>query len=337
MPSVSSPVLVDALINAFQDSGSSAILLSGVRRRPLRFLVRTAPGGVEVWVYVWTLTHGGRASLPDEYRIQMTTVKSPLPENPSGHTLLLGYEPDTEVFAGFDLARHGEFTTGSPSVQIDVNCLHQALQDGIAFDRKTNQEIVVGVRSDQLLNYMVNARELHRQGGNANVCVLLQKASALEDVTEREMRTLGPKRRKIVALVSRWMRAASFRRQVLCAYDNRCAVTRMQLKLVDAAHILPVHAEGASDNVRNGIALSPTYHRAFDDGLIYLDEKYVMRINEEREKRLAGIALDGGIGRFKSVLGRAIHLPHDRRQRPDVSMIRRANRCRLISGTRRPC
>lgn len=184
---------------------------------------------------------------------------------------------------------------------------------------------------------MVNARELHRQGGNANMCVLLQKASALEDVTERDMRTLGPKRRKILALVSRWMRAASFRRQVLCAYDNRCAVTRMQLKLVDAAHILPVHAEGASDNVRNGIALSPTYHRAFDDGLIYLDENYVMRINEEREKRLAGIALDGGIGRFKSVLGRAIHLPHDRRQRPDVSMIRRANRCRLISGTRRSC
>lgn len=180
-------------------------------------------------------------------------------------------------------------------------------------------------------------RELHRQGGNANMCVLLQKASALEDVTERDMRTLGPKRRKILALVSRWMRAASFRRQVLCAYDNRCAVTRMQLKLVDAAHILPVHAEGASDNVRNGIALSPTYHRAFDDGLIYLDENYVMRINEEREKRLAGIALDGGIGRFKSVLGRAIHLPHDRRQRPDVSMIRRANRCRLISGTRRSC
>jgi len=53
----------------------------------------------------------------------------------------------------------------------------------------------------------------------------------------------------------------------------------MQLRLVDAAHILPVHTEETIDDVRNGIALSPTYHRAFDGGLIYLDENYAMRIN----------------------------------------------------------
>jgi putative restriction endonuclease len=55
------------------------------------------------------------------------------------------------------------------------------------------------------------------------------------------------------------------------AYGNRCAVTRVQLRLVDAAHILPVGTTGSADHVRNGIALSPTYHRAFDAGLIYLD------------------------------------------------------------------
>ena len=32
----------------------------------------------------------------------------------------------------------------------------------------------------------------------------------------------------------------------MLAYDQRCAVTRIQLRLVDAAHILPVGAEGST-------------------------------------------------------------------------------------------
>jgi len=57
------------------------------------------------------------------------------------------------------------------------------------------------------------------------------------------------------------------------AFMPRCAVTRIQLRLVEAAHILPVGAPGSIDHVCNGLALSPTFHRAFDDALIYLDKK----------------------------------------------------------------
>jgi hypothetical protein len=41
-------------------------------------------------------------------------------------------------------------------------------------------------------------------------------------------------RRRIVQTVSRLSRAANFRLQTLNAYGNRCAVTRAQLRLVDA-------------------------------------------------------------------------------------------------------
>ena len=330
MPAIDASTLVNAILDSFQDSGTSGILISSIRQHPRRFIVETETGGIEVWVYAWTLTHGGRPSLPDEYRIQMTTVSSPLPFNPKGYTLLLGYEPNLKMFAGFDLNRHRIFTVGSPSVQIDINCIYKALEDGLAFDRKTNQEIAVGIRPDQMLNYMANAEDLHRIGKNAAMYNLLSKASASEKISKKEIAKLVPNRQKIISNVTRWARSASFRQQILHAYDYRCSVTRMQLRLVEAAHVLPVQAEETIDNVSNGIALSPTYHRAYDSGLIYLDENYEMKINPTRELQIVTLKLDGGIEDFKHNLNKRIYLPQDKRQWPEISMIQKANKYRRI-------
>lgn len=89
---------------------------------------------------------------------------------------------------------------------------------------------------------------------------------------------------------------------------------------------------GDADHVRNGIALSPTYHRAFDHGLIYLDENYVMRVNPEKEEKLHSLKLDGGIETFKSGLGK-IHLPPNKGWWPDPKIIRRSNKYRRIPVT----
>jgi len=234
------------------------------------------------------------------------------------------------MFGGFDLRRHQKFTTGSPSVQIDIRCIHKALQDGLAFDRKGNDEIAVGIRPDQIVNYIANASELHRLGTSANMYGLLVKASALDVIYEKELARLPQERRKIVSMLNRLSRAACFHQQVLTAYGNRCAVSRFQLRLVDAAHILPVGAEGSTDNVQNGLALSPTFHRAFDNGLVFLDEKYVMRINPTKELQLVTLRLDGGLRDLKSLLNKRIHLPPDRRQWPEPAFIRKANKYRRI-------
>jgi len=106
-------------------------------------------------------------------------------------------------------------------------------------------------------------------------------------------------------------------------------VTRVQLRLVDAAHILSIGADGSTDQVQNGIALSPTSHRAFDAGLIYLDERHEMRINEGSLHVLQNLNLAGGIDAFRQPLGR-IFLPPDPDQHPLPDLIRRANRFRQI-------
>lgn len=88
-------------------------------------------------------------------------------------------------------------------------------------------------------------------------------------------------------------------------------------------------APGSADHVRNGIALSPTYHRAFDAGLIYLDDHFRMQINEGLIEVLRGADLVGGLDAFKLPLGK-IFLPPDPMQRPLPDFVRRANHFRHI-------
>jgi putative restriction endonuclease len=179
--------------------------------------------------------------------------------------------------------------------------------------------------------YAMNAAVLHRYGSEANVLRLLNSAVQQQPLREPELEVLTQERQRVIADVSRWSRVAGFKRRVLFAYGNRCAVTRLQLRLVDAAHILPVGAPGSVDHVRNGIALSPTYHRAFDAGLIYLDEQCRMRMNEGRLHVLEGLNLAGGVKSFREPLGK-IFLPPDANQRPLVDFIRKANLLRQISS-----
>lgn len=121
MPAVSPSTIVNEILDAIHQSGGVAAYVSETTRtHPRKFVISYNDRTYSLWVYIWTLTHGGRVSLPNEFRIQMTSGASPLAENPNGYTVLMGYYPDLKMFAGFDLKKHRVFKTGSPSVQIDT-------------------------------------------------------------------------------------------------------------------------------------------------------------------------------------------------------------------------
>jgi len=332
MPAVSPARLIDAVLDAFLESGCQAQLYSPLRQHPRKFRV-IQPNGIpfNLWVYMWTITHGGFPRSEEEYRIQMTSVSSPLDLNPDGVTVLLGWFPSTNIFGGFDLSKHRTFTQGSPSVQISLTALNSALNFGMGFSQKDNHETAVAFRPDQILNYCLNAAALHEHGAGARMLGLLEKATKVEVIESNETEGLATPRKKLVQTVEKWARDANFADNVLNAYGRRCAVTRAQLKLVDAAHIYPVGAEGSTDRVTNGIALSPTYHRAFDHGLIFLDTNLKMRINAHRVSLLESLKLTDGLSAFSHFLEKQIHLPADPRQRPALEMIRKANSFRRIA------
>jgi putative restriction endonuclease len=336
--------IVDAILEAIHESGFvGGVTSTNIRSNPRKFsMVGPENEVIDLWAYVWTLTHGGRPNLPTEYRIQMTSVTSPLPANPTpvpvGHTILIGYFPDLQVFAGFDFQRHRTFTEGSPSVQIDLTTLSQAVQDGLALERKENNDTVIAIRPDQFVAYVRNAGQLHRTGTDTRFFRLVSRAATSATLPEPQVTQLdedtarlGGPRRVIVEEVRRLARAANFREKVLSAYGNRCAVTGIQLRLVDAAHILPVGAPGSVDSVQNGIALAPTHHRALDTGLIYLDESLVMQLNPAKVAALRTLQLVERIDTFRATVGRQIRLPQDQTQWPTRQFIRQANRFRQIA------
>ena len=331
MPAIRFNEMISYLLDAIQSSGASVIYLGG--KKPPRFAINYENNRFELWVYIWTLTHGGRKSLPREYRIQMTSVQSPLLLNPNGYTVLMGYHAETGMFAGFDLAKHRIFTTGSPSVQISLDTLDIALQNGFGFSLKENEEIVIGIRPDMFIQYCINAHELHLNG-NVEFLDILQTSTQEFDHSQfdQQINQLPTERKLIVQKVQKFSRESKFRKIVLSAYENRCAISRMQLKLLDAAHILPVANQYSTDNINNGLALNPTLHRAYDNALIYIDENFLIKLNQKKIDELRSINLLGGLDYLQQFENRIIHLPQDDRQKPNRDNIRQANKFRQIDG-----
>lgn len=93
-------------------------------------------------------------------------------------------------------------------------------------------------------------------------------------------------RDRVSYIASRIVRDRVFRRIILRAYDERCAITGLKLingggrAEVDAAHIRPVES-GGPDIVSNGIALSGTAHWMFDRGLISLADNLEILVSRQ--------------------------------------------------------
>lgn len=103
---------------------------------------------------------------------------------------------------------------------------------------------------------------------------------------EQEPYFLETERQRLQNLTTRVVRDRVFRRIVLRAYDERCAITGLRIingggrAEVDAAHIRPV-AHNGPDSLRNGIALSGTAHWMFDRGLISLSDDLTILVSRQ--------------------------------------------------------
>jgi len=103
-------------------------------------------------------------------------------------------------------------------------------------------------------------------------------------------------------------RAASFRHDVLKAYDYRCAVSGFQITLggvaigCEAAHI-QAHAFDGPDTVDNGLALEPTLHTLFDRGIWSLSDDRRILVSQEFS------GSDIGLERIRSLSGQPIREP----------------------------
>lgn len=101
-------------------------------------------------------------------------------------------------------------------------------------------------------------------------------------------------RRLVEVSETRLFRDRVFAKRIQSAYDRTCAVTGLRIingggrPEAQAAHIKPV-AEHGSDSVRNGLALSATFHWMFDRFLISVDEDYRILIGPTVPDQIRGL------------------------------------------------
>ncbi|MBA2373548.1 MAG: HNH endonuclease [Chloroflexi bacterium] len=161
--------------------------------------------------------------------------------------------------------------------------------------------------------------------GHAGQLGVIEGYSA--DVQRGEV-LVAERTRRLVEAVTR---DARFRRDVMTAYEFRCAVTGLHVgtipegratRLLDAAHIRPVGARGP-DAISNGISLTPTVHRLFDEGLIsakWRGERLELVRSPLLERGMIESTRHGTYIRLDT--GAALSLPLDPSHWPSVEQVR---------------
>src|SRR5579872_346966 len=294
--------LVSDFIAVLERSSATVIRLEAGEERPARFRVVTGEGITDCILFLWTITPGGGGPgvrSPNERRIQITNVRR-IPLEPGVRTLLGGWSVDDGVYCFWDARRHLRFSRRSPSLQASIHTLETAGAAGIATQvrpTREGQEVVVAVAPRSLLWYAQHGLPLHNAEHDATAAVELIGATVEEerDFLESARTEIEAARRYDLVETMRAYRDAQFRPAVLQAYSYKCAVCACDLKLVDAAHILPVTHPSCTDEVTNGIALCRLHHGAFDNSLLGIQSTYNIVVNTEMAHRLHEIQLDTGL------------------------------------------
>lgn len=121
-----------------------------------------------------------------------------------------------------------------------------------------------------------------------------------------------------------FLRSTQFRKAILDVYDRQCSVTGLKVEdvnnnsLVDACHIVPF-AETYNDSIRNGLALSPTFHLAFDRGFIAISDDYRILVHP----KLRDYHPETGIQSYQN---KAMKLPADARFYPSQKSLSKHRR-----------
>lgn len=328
MPILSKKVLLNRIVEAVHQCNWNVLYIS--TKHPFRLNVFREEMNHRIKIYIWNLTHGGGSARPgNEYRIQVK-VREDFEEEAGWTTLILGWWEDVGVFAGFDLRKHYGLPGWSSSIQIKKEALQNAYINGFAATDKGNQETAMAFRPDFFIHYLQNLASLHDFGQSSTDLETLNAISANPEINEQDIPVTNRERKTAVVTLRKKLRDVSFRKRVLTAYNSRCAICGMQLSLVEASHIVPVHENGTEETA-NGLALCALHHKAYDNSIITVLEDYSIKLSDTKVSQLEENGLDGGLEEFKNSLRPIIHLPPAIPDRPHIEYIKLANQIRAWS------
>jgi putative restriction endonuclease len=124
-----------------------------------------------------------------------------------------------------------------------------------------------------------------------------------------------PRRHYGTTLVLRRLHQQTFRRHVIRAYSDRCAICSLHhTELLDAAHILPDTHPAGKPVVPNGLSLCTLHHAAFDRNIIGVRPDLIVHVREDVRNEADGPVLRHGLQGFH---GAKLYVPRAEPLRPN--------------------
>ena len=220
---------------------------------PSLLTVRVAEEEIPVSVHISVVSSMSRR--PEEIRFQNPGHTSPVQSVEGSLPLLLGIVNNQSglLIVGADANRRLGSTTRF-SVLFRKSLVREATARGWASYVSTASENIYAFLPFLFPLYVEQRRDSFNLKVE-DVTRLIEASGDLDDPSAQHRARIA---------TSRLIRDERFRKEVVSAYDARCAMCGLDLDLVVAAHILPVAAPGSMDIVPNGIALCENHHRLFD-------------------------------------------------------------------------
>ncbi len=146
---------------------------------------------------------------------------------------------------------------------------------------------------------------------------LTMAETSAETQSTFDPKDLEDARSRISASIVRRRGQPEFRRALLEAYENKCAISQCDCTdALEAAHIYPYRGPG-TNAVTNGLLLRSDLHTLFDLGLIRISANYKVVLADNLRTTV-----------YAELSGIDVHLPADPAKRPDKRLLRLRRRGR---------
>lgn len=319
MPALSDHRLRAVLLSALQ---GAAVVNDLGHTKPI---IVSLPGAGVFRIYLWTTTPDASAQgrPAGEHKAQVilpgtprgSTQRLDLKEMP---TAMLGYSPLFGVFTAWEARLHSE-SGYSKNLQFKEEPLEECLVSGwaVSAPRRTDNGLEVRVAVHPLhlglyLRTMAEADALHIYNEERRQFFVSRRPLIAGEEQPSGAQPLdssnGPRPR---ITSTRLRRLTAFGQNVLSEFGQTCAICQTQLRVVEGAHIIPIHDERSRDEVWNGLCLCRNHHRLFDLRIVRLDFEGVVGVQDDDISYLRRLNIIGGFETaIQPFVGQPIRLPN---------------------------
>ncbi|WP_195939695.1 AAA family ATPase [Romboutsia sp. 1001713B170131_170501_G6] len=174
-PSGPNPSRIKKILEDSLKSYGWEVEFDNLKSNPYHGVLRNTGLNIDMYIYCWRVSNGGRENRPMEKRIQIgsNADRKPLARsnNEGNRTLLLGiYEPDKKDNSGYTTpiiiaweSEKNKNAGASKSCFTDVNHISTAMRDGFAQYYNSTGDLVCAFRPEFIHFYIMNLNNLHKK------------------------------------------------------------------------------------------------------------------------------------------------------------------------------